>query len=47
MKESIVEEVRAIRHQIADECGNDIDAIIAYAVSVTSAFKKRTKVAVS
>ena len=29
--DAIIQEVRAVRHQIAAECGNDVDKIIARA----------------
>lgn len=41
MTKSIISEVREIRHQIAAECGNDIDAIIAHAQAATSVFKEK------
>lgn len=44
---AIVDEVRAIRHQIAAECGNDLRKITEHAKEVTRRFLGQAKLAVS
>ena len=44
---AIIEEVRAIRHQIAAECGNDLRKITEHAKEATHRFLGRIKPAVA
>ena len=44
---AIIEEVRAIRHQIAEECGNDLRKITAHAKEVTRRFLGPAKLSVA
>ncbi len=40
-KDSIVAEVRRIRHQIAKECGYDLEKIVEHANDAMRAFRER------
>ena len=41
--DAIIQEVRAVRHQIAQDCGNDVRKISEYADKAYEAFLARTR----
>lgn len=43
--DAIIQEVRAIRHQIAQDCGNDVHKISEHADEAYEAFLARTRAA--